>query len=99
MLDGGTLVSNLPAPVSTRTFILNSSCLFSYQSTDLSSTKEKQMLSFKKNLFVLFNLFLAVLGLCCCMWAFTSCGEQGLLFVAVRGLLTAVVSLVVEHGL
>ena len=32
-------------------------------------------------------------------WAFSSCGEQGLLFVAVRGLLIAVASLVAEHGL
>ena len=31
--------------------------------------------------------------------AFFSCGEQGLLFVAVRGLLTEVASLVAEHGL
>ena len=31
--------------------------------------------------------------------AFSSCGEQGLLFVVVPGLLTAVASLVVEHGL
>ena len=44
-------------------------------------------------------LFLAALGLCCCAWAFSSCCEQGLLFVAVRGLLIAVASLVVEHGL
>ena len=44
-------------------------------------------------------LFLAVLGLRCCAWAFSSCGEQGLLFVAVRGLLIAVASLVVEHRL
>ena len=29
----------------------------------------------------------------------SSCGERGLLFVAVRGLLTALASLVVEHGL
>ena len=35
-------------------------------------------------------LFLAVLGLRCCAWAFSSCGEQGLLFVAVHGLLIAV---------
>ena len=33
-------------------------------------------------------LFLAALGLCCCVRAFSSCGERGLLFVAVRGLLT-----------
>ena len=29
----------------------------------------------------------------------SSCGERGLLFVAVRGLLIAVASLVAEHGL
>ena len=46
-----------------------------------------------------FYLFLAALGLCCCTWAFSSCGERGLLFIAVRGLLIAVTSLVVEHGL
>ena len=44
-------------------------------------------------------LFLATLGLCCCAWAFSSCGEQGLFFIAVRGLLIAVASLAVEHGL
>ena len=47
----------------------------------------------------IFNLFLAVLGLCCCMQAFSSCIERGLLFVVVHGLLTAVASLVVEHRL
>ena len=35
----------------------------------------------------------------CCTQAFSSCGEWGLLFVVVHGLLTAVVSLVAEHGL
>ena len=44
-------------------------------------------------------LLLAVLGLHCCVRAFSSCGELGLLFVAVHGLLIAVASLVVEHGL
>ena len=52
---------------------------------------------FLKNLFNLF--ILAALGLRCCVRAFSSCGERGLLFVAVRGLLIAVASLVVEHGL
>ena len=42
---------------------------------------------------------MAVLGLCCCARAFPSCGERGLLFIAVRGLLIAVVSLVAEHVL
>ena len=44
-------------------------------------------------------LFLAALGLRCCVRAFSSCGEQGLLFVAARRLLIAVASLVVEHRL
>ena len=39
----------------------------------------------------------AVLGLRCYAWAFSSCGERGLLFV-VCGLLTVVASLV-EHRL
>ena len=47
----------------------------------------------------LFYLFLAALGLHCYTWAFSSCSEEGLLFVAVRGLLIAVSSLVAEHGL
>ena len=51
----------------------------------------------KINLFI--YLFLSALGLRCLTWAFSSCGEQGLLFVAVRGLLIAVASLVAEHGL
>ena len=43
-------------------------------------------------------LFLAVLGLRCCARAFSSCGEWGLHFVAVHGLLIVVASLVAEHG-
>ena len=43
--------------------------------------------------------FLAVLGLLCCTRAFSSRGEQGLLFVAVCRLLILVPSLVAEHGL
>ena len=43
-------------------------------------------------------LFLAVLGLRCHVRAFSSYGEQGLLFVAVRRLLIAVASLVAKHG-
>ena len=46
-----------------------------------------------------FLKFLAVLGLHGCVQAFSSCSERGLLFVAVCGLLIAVASLVVEHGL
>ena len=44
-------------------------------------------------------LFLAALGLHCCTWAFSSCGEQVLLFVVVRRLLIVVASLVAEHRL
>ena len=44
-------------------------------------------------------LFLAVLGLRCSAQAFSSCGERGLLFIVVRGLLIAVAFLVAEHGL
>ena len=44
-------------------------------------------------------LFLAALGVCCCVRAFSSCGEQGLLFIVMLGLLTAVASLVAEHEL
>ena len=42
--------------------------------------------------------YLAVLGLCCCARAFSSCSEWGLLSVAVRGLFIAVASLVEELG-
>ena len=42
------------------------------------------------NLFI--YLFLAALGLRCCARAFSSCGERGLLFVVVHGLLIVVAS-------
>ena len=49
---------------------------------------------FLKNKFIYFiYLFLAVLGLRCCAQASSGCGERGLLFVAVHGLLIAVASL------
>ena len=54
-------------------------------------------LIFKLSYFI--YLFLAVLGLCCCAWAFSRYGERRLLFVAMRVLLIAVASLVAEHGL
>ena len=50
-------------------------------------------------IYLFIYLFLAALGLRCCAQAFSSCGEQGLLFVAVRGLLNVVASLVAEHRL
>ena len=55
---------------------------------------------FFKNCLILFiYLFLAVLGHRFCAWAFSSCGEWGPLFIAVRGPLTVAASLVVEHQL
>ena len=42
---------------------------------------------------------MAALSLRCCTWAFSSCGEWGLLFIAMHGLLIAVASLVEDHGL
>ena len=58
---------------------------------------------FNVNLFFLINLFiylfLAVLGLRFCVRAFSSCGQQGPLFIAVRGPLTIAASLVAEHRL
>ena len=44
-------------------------------------------------MYLFIYLFLAVLGLCCCLPAFSSCGERGLLFLVVRGLLMVVASL------
>ena len=50
-------------------------------------------------IYLFIYLFLAALGLRCCARSFSSCGEWGLLFVTVHGLLTAVASLIVEHQL
>ena len=44
-------------------------------------------------------LFLTVLGLRFCARAFSSCGKQGPLFIAVHGPLTIAASLVAEHRL
>ena len=56
-----------------------------------------KLLFFKIYYFFLFlyfiYLFLAALGLHCCVQAFSSCGEQGLFFAVVHGLLIAVASL------
>ena len=50
-------------------------------------------------IYLFIYLLWTALGLCCCARAFSSCGEQGLLFIAVRRPLIAVASLVAEHGL
>ena len=74
------------------------------QSTDTGNNlgdSFSHLLGFWAEFFFLIYLFsfLAVLGLRCCTWAFSSCGEWGLLFIAVHRLLTVVASLVAEHGL
>ena len=42
---------------------------------------------------------MAVLGLCFCARAFSSCGKWGPLFIAMRGPLTIAASLVAEYRL
>ena len=55
--------------------------------------------------FIFINVFIYLLFIFGCIGssllcaAFSSCGERGLLFVVVRGLLIMVASLVAEHGL
>ena len=53
----------------------------------------------KQGIFFFFNLFMAVLGLCFCVRAFSSCSKWGPLFIAVRGPLIIAASLVAEHRL
>ena len=54
---------------------------------------------FRSFAYLFIYLFLAELDLRCCIWAFSSCGERGLLSIALHRLLPAVASLVAEHGL
>ena len=54
---------------------------------------------FLKKLLFIYLLFMAVLGLRFRARAFSSCGERGPLFIAVRRPLTIVASLVAEHRL
>ena len=49
--------------------------------------------------FFFFFKFMAALGLHCCAWAFSSCGERGPLFIAVCWFLIAVASPAAEHWL
>ena len=54
---------------------------------------------FFKLIYLFIYLFLAALGLRFCVRSFSSCGKRGPLFIAVRGPLTIVASLVAEHRL
>ena len=57
----------------------------------MGGKSDPQALSKVYSLVCLFiYLFMAALGLRCCTQAFSSCSEQGLLLVVVRGLLTEV---------
>ena len=55
------------------------------------------LVSFFFLIYLLFKIFGCFVSLLLCI--VFSCGEQGLLFIAVRRLLIAVASLVAEHGL
>ena len=76
-----------------------------YRAKQLVPTESHETISPSHLLFFSFffykfiYLFLSVTGLCCCVRAFSSCGERGLLFIAVHGFPFAVASLVAEHGL
>ena len=52
-------------------------------------------------LFIFLNTFiyLFIFGCVGSSWAFSNCGERGLLSVVVHGFLIVVASLVAEHGL
>ena len=54
---------------------------------------------YSNHLFIYLYLFLSVLGRRFCARAFSSCGERGPLFIAVRGPLTIAASPVAEHRL
>ena len=75
-------------------FPLLSSFLLSLPSLQTSTLQSLNLFYF---IYLFVCLFLAALGLRCCARTFSSCSEQGLLFVVVCGLLIVVASLVVEH--
>ena len=66
-----------------------------------SSFKLHFLFFFKElfNYYLFIYLFLALLSLCFCARAFSSCGKWGPLFIAVHGPLTIAASLVAEHRL
>ena len=66
---------------------------------DSKGKKSAESMFFFLNESLFIYLFLAVLGLHFCARAFSSCGEWGPLFIAVRGPLTIAASLVAEHRL
>ena len=73
--------------------------LFWGQGKRLRERKERHTIYIFFLIFIYLYLFLAVLGLRFCVRAFSSCGERGPLFIAVRGPLTIAASLAAEHRL
>ena len=59
-------------------------------------TIQKETLLF---LFLFFSFWSVLVVLCGFVWAFSSCGAQGLLFIMTCGLLTVETSIVAEHRL
>ena len=76
-----------------------SSCLCGLYVYLLFQKLKQKNLKYLLIYFFIFYLFLAELGLYCCVWAFCNCGKQVLLVVVVCRLLIVVASLVAEHGL
>ena len=75
-------------------------CAFISLQVEWVNHKAGVWLTFFFNKFIYFiYLFLAALGLHCCVRAFSSCSEWGPLSVEVHGPLIAVASLVAEHRL
>ena len=101
LLKESSDITFLMFPICQLTLYFSKPCFsipFNYSTNFLTYTP---LLSFKL-FFFFFNLFilvLAALGLHCCTRAFSSCGELGLLFIAMRALLIVVASLVAKHRL
>ena len=70
---------------------------FSLEMRRLVQESLRSILALMSNYFLI--LFMAVLGLRFCARAFSSCGERGPRFIAVRGPFTIAASLVAEHRL
>ena len=86
---------------------LKPSCTLELQHPDAQATPETNSIRISGDgtqasvffIYLFIYLFLAVLGLRFCARAFSSCGEQGPLFITVHGSLTIAASLVAEHRL
>ena len=76
-------MNTLKSPLSFLLQATSKSFLWKLYSLDIKVGRTQLLLFFN-----FIYLFLAALCLRCCAWAFSSCGERGLLFVAVRGLFT-----------